>query len=160
MKVKDIIRETRNAAFSFEIVPPTRGRSLRHFVEIVESLMPINPRWIDVTAHASNVHFQEDSEGAIRKLTFKKRPGTLGICGVIQNRFQIDTVAHLLCLGFTREETEDALIELNYLGAEKCVLSARRSSQLRKEIFSVRSRLTITPSTWSSKWSTCATAAF
>ncbi len=122
MKVKDIIGETKNAAFSFEIVPPTRGRSLRHFVEIVERLMPANPKWIDVTAHASNVHFKENGEGSFRKFTFKKRPGTLGICGVIQNRFQVDTVAHLLCLGFTREETEDALIELNYLGAENVFL--------------------------------------
>ena len=84
--------------------------------------MPAGPRWIDVTAHASNVHFREDGEGSFRKLTFKKRPGTLGICGVIQNRFQVDTVAHILCLGFSREETEDALIELNYLGAENVFL--------------------------------------
>lgn len=124
LKVIDIIRECKSPSFSFEIIPPPRGRSIQDVIEIVECLMPLGPKWFDVTSHSSSSFVQEDKSGNLKRRTFKKRPGTLGICGVIQNRFRVDTVAHVLCLGFSREETEDALIELNYLGVEN-VLALR-----------------------------------
>src|SRR5687767_8478232 len=105
MKVIEHIENARGPSFSFEIIPPPRGRTARDLIEVVEALVPVKPKWIDVTSHSASAYFQEEKDGTIRRRTYKKRPGTLGICGIIQNRFKIDTVAHVLCLGFSREET-------------------------------------------------------
>lgn len=116
MKVSDHIAKAREPLFSFEIVPPPRGRGIGELISVIEQLAPFDPKWVDVTAHSSAAHYREQADGTIKRRVKKKRPGTMGICGIIQNRFRLDTVAHILCQGFSREETEDALIELAYLG--------------------------------------------
>ena len=114
MKVIDHIKNSNDTQFSYEIIPPLRGKGIKIVLDMVESLKKFNPPLIDVISHASTVSLNQHG----KKTKKKKRPWTISICGIIQNRFNIDTVAHLACNGFTKEETEDALIELSFLGIE------------------------------------------
>lgn len=119
MHVIDHLNNATKPLFSYEIVPPLRGStSINQIFEIIEKLLPYDPKWINVTTHASSLLYVEKSDGSITKRVHKKRPGTIGICGVIQNKYGIDAVAHVLCQGFSQQETEDALIELNYMGID------------------------------------------
>lgn len=133
MKVIEHIDKAKEPIFSFEIVPPNRGRSVNDIIEIVDLIAPYNPSWIDVTSHKSSIEYREKEDGSFQKRVTRKRPGTLGICGIIQNRFKIDTVAHILCSGFSKQETEDALIELNFLGVHNILALRGDSKQIGKE---------------------------
>ena len=123
MKVIDHLSRAAEPPISFEIIPPLRGGNVRSLLSLIDDLMAFRPPFIDITSHAAEVVYEETPE-TIRRRVKRKRPGTLGVCALIQNKYQVDAVPHVLCHGFTREETEDFLIELRYLGIDN-VLAVR-----------------------------------
>lgn len=117
MKVIDHINgATGKTLVSFEILPPLKGKSINALWDHLDPLMEYKPAFINVTYHRSESMFKKKPDGTFEKVNVRKRPGTVGICAAIQNRYGVDAVAHLICGGFTRQETEDALIDLNFLG--------------------------------------------
>ncbi|MDI6401411.1 methylenetetrahydrofolate reductase [Balneolaceae bacterium ANBcel3] len=124
MKVIDHYSRTRDPLISFEIIPPRRGGSVSAVFHILDELQKYHPPFIDVTSHAAEVYYDEKADGSLQRKVRRKRPGTIGLCAAIKHRYNVDPVPHLICKGFTKEETEDALIELNYLGIDN-VLAIR-----------------------------------
>lgn len=114
MKVIEHLEKAKNPLISFELIPPKRGGDIKDLLSVLDDITKYNPPFIDITSHAAEVIYEETATG-IKKRIKRKRPGTLGICALIQNKYNIDAVPHVLTKGFTREETEDFLIELNYL---------------------------------------------
>lgn len=123
MKVTEHLARAERPLISFEIIPPLRGGNIRSLLGLIDDLVVYRPPFIDITSHAAEMAYDETPAGIQRRVK-RKRPGTLGICALIQNKYDIDAVPHVLCTGFTREETEDFLIELKYLGIDN-VLAVR-----------------------------------
>lgn len=123
MKVTDHLAQADRPLISFEIIPPLRGGDVKGLLALIDDLTKFRPPFIDITSHAAEVMYDETPQGIQRRVK-RKRPGTLGVCALLQNKYQIDAVPHILCRGFTREETEDFLIELKYLGIDN-VLAVR-----------------------------------
>lgn len=123
MKVIEHLQKASGPLISFELIPPKRGGDIKSLLAVIDDLAKYRPPFIDITSHAAEVIYEETASG-IKKKIKRKRPGTLGICALIQNKYNMDAVPHVLCHGFTREETEDFLIEIQYLGIEN-VLAIR-----------------------------------
>lgn len=124
MKIIDHIRAAENTLFSFEILPPLKGNSIESLYAGIDPLMEFKPKFIDVTYHREEYVLRERPNGGLEKIATRKRPGTVGICAAIMNKYHIDAVPHLICGGFSREETENALIDLAFLGIDN-VLALR-----------------------------------
>lgn len=127
MKVIEHYERAKEPLISFEIIPPKRGGSVKKVFDSLDQVMKYNPPFIDVTYHAAESYYEELADGTIKRHIKRKRPGTIGLCAAIMHKYGVDPVPHLICEGFTKEETEDALIELNYLGIDN-VLAIRGDS--------------------------------
>jgi methylenetetrahydrofolate reductase (NADPH) len=123
MKVIEHLARATRPLISFEIIPPLRGGNAASLLALIDDLVRYRPPFIDITSHAAEVIYEETPQGIQRRVK-RKRPGTLGVCALLQNKYQVDAVPHILCQGFSREETEDFLIELKYLGIDN-VLAVR-----------------------------------
>ncbi|MGI8952342.1 MAG: methylenetetrahydrofolate reductase [Chitinophagaceae bacterium] len=122
MKVTEHINQAKNTLISFEILPPLKGKSIASIYDHLDPLMEFKPSWINVTYHRSETMFKKRSDGSFEKVEVRKRPGTVGICAAIMNHYKIDAVPHIICGGFTMRETEDALIDLNFLGVDNVLI--------------------------------------
>lgn len=124
MKVIDHITEAKETLFSFEILPPLKGKSIHSIYDGIDPLLEFKPKFINVTYHREEYIYKERGNGLLEKVAIRKRPGTVGICAAIMNKYHIDAVPHLICGGFSKEETENALIDLQFLGIDN-VLALR-----------------------------------
>ncbi len=122
MKVTEHIAASNKTLFSFEILPPLKGQSIQSFFEAIEPLMEFNPAFIDVTYHREEYVYKNRGNGLLEKITTRKRPGTVGICAALMNRYHVDTVPHIICGGFSKQETENALFDLNFLGIDNVMV--------------------------------------
>jgi methylenetetrahydrofolate reductase (NADPH) len=131
MKVVDHIKNAKQTLFSLEILPPLKGQDINSIFSAIEPLMEFKPPFIDVTYHREEYVYRKQENGLLEKTATKKRPGTVGICAAIMNRFHVDAVPHIICGGFTKEETENALIDLNFLGIDNVL--ALRGDAIKSE---------------------------
>ena len=122
MKVIDHIKGSQNTLVSFEILPPLKGKTISSIYEHLDPLMEFGPAFINVTYHRSETMFKKKADGTFEKVEVRKRPGTVGICAAIMNHYKVDAVPHLICGGFAKRETEDALIDLHFLGIDNVLV--------------------------------------
>lgn len=134
MKVTDhIAKSNGKTQFSFEILPPLKGQDIQSIFNNIDPLMEFNPPFIDVTYHREEYVYKELENGLLKKQVVKKRPGTVGICAAIQNKYQVDAIPHILCGGFTKEDTENFLIDLGFLGIDNVM--ALRGDAVKSETY-------------------------
>ncbi len=127
MKVTEHINAAKDTLFSFEILPPLKGKSIQSIYDGIDPLMEFKPKFVNVTYHREEFIYKERENGLLEKIAIRKRPGTVGICAAIMNKYDVDAVPHLICGGFSKEETENALIDLQFLGIDN-VLALRGDS--------------------------------
>jgi len=134
MKVTEHLKKASGKTqFTFEILPPLKGQNIDSTCEAIDSLMEFNPPFIDVTYHREEYVYKELGGGLLEKHVIRKRPGTVGICAAIQQRYKIDAIPHILCGGFTKEDTENFLIDLDFLGIDNVV--ALRGDAVKSEVY-------------------------
>jgi methylenetetrahydrofolate reductase (NADPH) len=134
MKVTEHIeRANGKTQFSFEILPPLKGENIQSIFDGIDPLMEFKPPFIDVTYHREEYVYEEQQNGLLQKKVVRKRPGTVGICAAIQNKYNVDAIPHILCGGFSKEDTENFLIDLGFLGIENVM--ALRGDAVKTETY-------------------------
>ena len=134
MKVTEHIKKAEGKTmFSFEILPPLKGQNIETIFDNIDPLMEFNPPFIDVTYHREEYEFKELPNGLLEKRVVRKRPGTVGICAAIQNKYKVDAIPHVLCGGFDKEDTENFLIDMGFLGIDNVV--ALRGDAVKSETY-------------------------
>lgn len=131
MKVTDYIKNSKETIFSFEIIPPLKGKGIEDICAGIDPLMEFKPPFINVTYHREEYEYKKMGNGLLKKVSVKKRPGTVGICAALMNRYKVDAIPHIICGGFTKEETESALIDLKFLGVDNIL--ALRGDPMKNE---------------------------
>ena len=121
MKITDILAHQKDCQFTFEILPPLKGQKAQEIFDNIDPLMEFKPPFIDVTYHREETVYKRLDNGLLQEKIVRKRPGTVGICAAIMHRYDTEAVPHVLCGGFTKEDTENVLIDLNFLGIENVV---------------------------------------
>lgn len=139
MKVTEILaqRAQQDKLVSFEVLPPKRGNNVEDLYTILDPLMEFSPPFIDVTYHREDFEYKEADNGLYQKIAVRKRPGTVGICAAIKHKYKVETVPHLICAGFSKCETESALIDLNFLGIHN-LLALRGDPQHSERKFTAK----------------------
>lgn len=131
MKVVEYISNRKKTIFSFEIIPPLKGKGIEDLCAGIDPLMEFNPPFINVTYHREEYEYKKMGNGLLKKVSIRKRPGTVGICAALMNRYKVDAIPHIICGGFTKEETESALIDLKFLGVDNIL--ALRGDPMKNE---------------------------
>src|ERR1700681_542343 len=116
MKVIEHIQQAESTLVSFEILPPLKGKTINSIYTHLDPLMEFKPSFINVTYHRAEQVFRKRTDGNFERVEIRKRPGTVGICAALMNKYKIEAIPHLICGGFSKEETENALIDLDFLG--------------------------------------------
>jgi methylenetetrahydrofolate reductase (NADPH) len=137
MKVTEHIENAKDTLISFEVLPPLKGKGIEALYKHLDPLMVFKPAYINVTYHRSEHVFKKRTDGSFEKVIVRKRPGTEAICAAIMNKYDVDTVPHLICGGFSLQDTEDALLTLSYLGIDNVLVlrgdAARNESAFEPE---------------------------
>lgn len=134
MKVIDHINQAKGSLISFEILPPLKGKTINSIYDHLDPLMEFKPSFVNVTYHRSEHVFKKKADSTFEKVEVRKRPGTVGICAALMNHYKVDAVPHLICGGFNKRETEDALIDLNFIGVDN-VLVLRGDAAKNETVF-------------------------
>ena len=122
MSVVDSLKNAKKTAFSFELLPPLKGNGMDNVNRTIDTLLEFDPKYINITTHRSEMVFKETGNGLFERVSERHRPGTVAIAAAIQHKYKIPVVPHIICSGFTKEETEYALIDLQYLGITDLLL--------------------------------------
>ena len=134
MKIPEILNNSKKTLFSFELLPPLKGGSIENIYSVIDPLMEFNPPYINVTYHQQEIVLKKLKNGLLQQQIVRKRPGTVAMAAAIKNKYKIELVPHLICGGFSKEETENVLIDLNFLGINN-ILALRGDIQARQKNF-------------------------